>query len=465
MKNKRKIWIFLFMFISVRLFSKEFNINEDLSYLKYLLEQAYAGYDYNVANGTDYNKLLKNVQSKYNSLLKDNKTDNIDIFAKCIDEELIQKNLPDNHFFISTDKKYYGIVSHYWSYSPMIIEKRENRYFVYNPSEDSIPEGTEYTGSKENLFPCYYNGDIKYYVGCLSVKFEKLLTTSFDNKTVQIPLYGDYIVQKHNWINMYTTEKTFYLSIGDCNLYNEDSKKHKEAKLLLDNCIQKLHKKKYENIILDLRGNNGGTENNILPVLLAINSEPNKKKEDEFTKKIRFLRNGEKDYFSTPINEAFYEYYKTNSGIKIDNLDDYKNNKEKKRFSIVKFPDNNYKSDFKGRLFILMNTFTASAAEQIILDAHLFENVILLGTNTMGGIDYESLLTYELPNSRIQVNLPATSHKETTALQINKHWHGDTFGFYPDYWCTSFDLLPTLIELTDDVDLENVLFDLEKGLL
>lgn len=373
--------------------------------------------------------------------------------------------MPDNHLLISTEKKTYGAVAHFWSYSMMIIEKKNDDFYVYLDSEEDIPVGTKYTGDKANLFPCYFDGGKKYYLGVLSDKFEYSLITSFNNKTYTIPLYGDNILQKLNWIGKQSTKKSFYLSIGDCNLSNENSKKHTEIKNQLDSYLKELRNKKFENIILDLRGNNGGTENNVLPVLFAIDSTKNKKQESDFTEKIRFLRNGEKSYFSTPINEAYYEYYKSNPGIKIDDLNNFKGNKESKRFSVANFPDNGYKTNFKGKIIILMNTRTASAAEQIILDAYLFNNIILLGTNTMGALDYESLLSYKLPKSNLEIHLPADSNKEVIALQNNTKWHGDQYGFYPDYWCTSFDLLSTIIELTGDEELETVLSDLENNLL
>ena len=119
--------------------------------------------------------------------------------------------------------------------------------------------------------------------------------------------------------------------------------------------------------------------------------------------------------------------------------------------------------NFKGNLIILMNYYTASAAELFITESYMFDNVILLGCNSRGCFDFGGKLIYNLPHSDISIELCSDSYKEMKFAQENPHWHGDYRGFYPDYWVADYALLKTLVFLTSDKKLKRALKGIEKN--
>ena len=66
-------------------------------------------------------------------------------------------------------------------------------------------------------------------------------------------------------------------------------------------------------------------------------------------------------------------------------------------------------------------------------------------------------------NTKVKLTLCAESLKDTGLLSKNPKWHGDTKGFYPDYWATNETILDTLVYLTKDEELRTALKGLEKG--
>lgn len=128
-------------------------------------------------------------------------------------------------------------------------------------------------------------------------------------------------------------------------------------------------------------------------------------------------------------------------------------------------PEYDFEPAFKGNVIILCDFFSASAAELFIAYSYMFENVYLIGTNTSGTIDFGGVWDYYLPESGIKLHIACESFKESGFLQNNPHWHGDKKGFYPDFWCTSNSLLPTLVTITKDKKLRRKLHGLSDRLL
>ena len=83
--------------------------------------------------------------------------------------------------------------------------------------------------------------------------------------------------------------------------------------------------------------------------------------------------------------------------------------------------------------------------------------------NTSGCIDFGDVYTYELPNSKVKMHLAGSDMRRIPVFSQNSHWHGDTKGFYPDYWAGNAEVLDTLVSLTGDAELRTALKGLEKG--
>ncbi len=62
---------------------------------------------------------------------------------------------------------------------------------------------------------------------------------------------------------------------------------------------------------------------------------------------------------------------------------------------------------------------------------------MIFGQKTAGMLDFADELDYRLPDSNLVLHLSSCDLRNLKILKNNLHWHGDTEGFYPDYWCFS----------------------------
>ena len=109
--------------------------------------------------------------------------------------------------------------------------------------------------------------------------------------------------------------------------------------------------------------------------------------------------------------------------------------------------------EFNGRFILITDWGTGSSAETFIsVMKNLFKDkVILAGQNTAGCLDYANVHTFVLPDSRLRIMLSQTDFTQTPMLQPESGWHGDSQGFFPDYWfCLTGDF--DLMELIDFVN-------------
>ena len=88
--------------------------------------------------------------------------------------------------------------------------------------------------------------------------------------------------------------------------------------------------------------------------------------------------------------------------------------------------------------------------------------VYVIGENTNGCISYGDVNSYCLPESKVNVNIPISDF--TNILKRFPSWHGEGYGFYPDYWCTSENLLETLVVLSGDDELKFALHGIDYDL-
>ena len=200
--------------------------------------------------------------------------------------------------------------------------------------------------------------------------------------------------------------------------------------------------------------------NNITPVLSAINFQGDYKNLSEVDKKIETY-SASKFIDSELVREAGLQLAEGNPAYKkyveYDSIYDYQIANPRKTYD--------FKPAYKGNIIIIIDFHSASASELFIAYSYMFDNVYLVGTNSSGTIDFGDLLDYSLPESNVKLHLAARSFKDSDFLQKNPHWHGDTKGFYPDYWCTDSSLLPTLVAITKDKKLHRKLRGLYKHLL
>ena len=93
------------------------------------------------------------------------------------------------------------------------------------------------------------------------------------------------------------------------------------------------------------------------------------------------------------------------------------------------------RGSYKGTVYMLVNSETASAGETAVLYARSLRNLVLIGENTMGCNTFGNVAGYVLKNSHIVCRIPNVIN-----LCENLDECGEGRGFVPDYWVDSHDV-------------------------
>jgi len=461
MKSKVITFLLLVLF-SFSAASTEKELDENLQYFKEIYTQANAQYEYEKELGLDIDAVVSEIKQSYLEQCKPDNPINSDILVTCYGTvlEKVQK-VPNNHFAVYNQNHFYGAKYWLWNYSLVVFEKRNDDYYCIQPGFTKIKKCGKYTGDISNLFKLPDNegkGKELYRFGILDENWIEEGIVSVDGNDYSVPLYGlPSHLHDESGIDVKTTDKTFYICFNNFTFFWDDANKYRELQNTLNEYLKLFDDNEYENIIVDLRGNIGGMERSFYPFMERLAAGRDYGKQRGFKKKLDSLYNGRKRYYSDYINQNFLEAMKANPGSYDRNEEEKL--KKSKGFYFEQYNHDYYDFDcnFKGKLIILMNYCTASAAELFITESYMFDNVILLGSNSRGCFDFGGKLVYKLPNSDISIELCSDSYKEMKFTQENPHWHGDYKGFYPDYWVTDYALLKTLVYLTSDRKLKRAL--------
>ena len=284
----------------------------------------------------------------------------------------------------------------------------------------------------------------------------------------------DYIIRS----GCRVTENTAYFSLTSFMMPEENSATRRGAEIMLrklsDNVMKYRGKK---NIIVDLRGNGGGTLSlsEDFAWALLFDGKTSFREDNGFEKKIYSAR----EINSPAIAQARYNNVVNRFSVEkkwmknaTNNLNAQKAN-PKKDFYLSEMEYKWYKdgepckNDFTGNIYVLTDRDTGSASEYFCALLKIWcddENRIkLVGENTAGRIENGGVWNYYLPNSGIGISLSDTTY--VPILREFSSWHGEGGGFFPDVWCTGYDLLETLVLLTGDEELRSELDNIYSGLL
>ena len=122
-------------------------------------------------------------------------------------------------------------------------------------------------------------------------------------------------------------------------------------------------------------------------------------------------------------------------------------------------------ADFSGDIYILTDRYSASCSEYSVafLNALAKNNDVKihhLGESTQGAVFYINPWSLGLPNSGLWLYVP-TARSRSQAFNYPS-FHGEGYGWFPEYWVTHYNLLNTLCNLIDDPELTEALKGLEK---
>lgn len=471
-------------------------VDEDFEYLKTCLTQCWVGYDEVVKKGFNLDKCIRKMKvdyklSKANHQKKKNSNKNYVVYNDVDNWAMtyaIQKNLMselddkirDAHFFVYGDKNGGSLSPLFLQfYSTVYFEKNGEEFFVCSSNEEKIKPGMKYTGDKELLLPWIQNGKLMYRFGVKNQYLYKDTKINLDNKNYKVSLtYFNAIPTIKNHVGFVTTENTVYVSLSDCILNGKTEHETKEIREHFDLVMKDLRENNQKkNLILDLRGNSGGYEIYPKQILQSYFYGNDDVKAYTFNSFYDVFNTGTISLESLEIAEKAYEDMKKNFfdderkiQNALDKVNELKANTSRSYLGLhdpvmSQLPQIKSQS-YNGKIFVLIDKNTASAAE-VGTALSFYENknsVVLVGENSWGCIDFGGKYEYVLPNSKVRVTLCFNDGRKRAGIAQNEHWHGDTYGFYPDYYATSENLMDSLVYLTGDSDLPKVLAGIEKEL-
>ena len=498
----------------------EKEIKEDLKYLKYYFENMYAGYELMVEKGFDIDKVCDQIYVKISKEKGSLEKVNSSLFRKIIQEVLLKEiNIVDMHLSIAG----IGAPLKRLYFSDIYFKEKQGpqgkQYFVYKIQQDPFTEamkkdltilplpeevkiGMEYTGPEVNLRECILDSEKVYRYAVLTNKNPKYANISLEGTSITIPVLPSISLSSEKMQGYAETEDTLYISLRDF-VFNSGSANYEELgkrefQSLCENARELSKGKK--NLIIDLRNNGGGDpfrRNAVFANLMYNSSEIT---QDIVTSIAVVGEDNEKRILSSPLahfyrRNFFYDMKKFFKSFEFKDYDvkypfeifeeiEYKNWKKinySYAFGELFFPSRKWitefngeikdlpEPDFKGDIYMLTNSYSASCSEYSMALAYEFEKfdgvqVHHIGENTCGAVSYVNPVSIVLPNSGFWMYIPTALNLDSKAFMHSKY-HGEGEGWYPDYWVNSFQISELLQYLIDDPELKEMLVGIERGYL
>jgi hypothetical protein len=187
----------------------------------------------------------------------------------------------------------------------------------------------------------------------------------------------------------------------------------------------------YDNLIIDLRGNGGGTDYSYRPILKYIYTNPVRHLSGEYLDTQTLI-----DGLSNWVETADKKKY-------ADEITDIKNDLKRMEGKIGLFipydPEANFgytKQDtiypYPKNVVILANEKSASSTEKFILDAKQSKKVKILGTPTYGAVDYVSVREFKLDCENYTLYMP------TIRMMRLPDYPLDNIGIQPDIYMDKY---------------------------
>lgn len=451
-------------------------IHEDFLYFKECITQAYVNYDEAKKDyGFDIDDCIKEAEKMY--LKKSGRSKEIDrvLISYCINTYFYDHlGFVDEHFGIKAQSDFVNYFDrNYANFTNIFFEKKDDDFFVYSSDELKIRKNDKYTGNQDSLKKCIHDGKILYRYIVMDKSDLTETEISINGNTYKIKCFFDGYANKEDWFTFKETDKSLYFALKDC-MYIPDALHQEEYNKITEQLISISPEK---NIILDLRSNMGGDKHLLEELLIPMFYKVEYKDFNNYNTLSNIVYSGSKTLNSLMISEAKlknalkYNYSLESMAYFKNEVEEQKKN-PKRYYSGLEnlgynFLPQNGNEKLNGTLYILLDRSTASAAEHGIAFSYLFnrDKVVLIGTNSGGALESGGAYTYTLPNSKVEIELPSRDYRKSTLLINNPHWNGDSKGFYPDYWTTNGDLIPTLQILTGDDSVPAILDGIKNGQL
>ncbi len=398
-------------------FITRYQFFEDIKVIKYIFNNGYSGKDYWSKNGIDFDLMYKKLDELGNT--KKSKISVREI--ECILAESL-KNIIDGHLTIFGESTYRFFKHKDVYFADILIEKRDNNYFVIYSKQQEIKEGMRFDDSQDLLFKTLSpKGKEHFLIGILSYEKISNFNIKFDSKEYVLKLHPN----KFNEAN-FNNDKVFYLeekeNIPIIHVTNFGVRNDKELLKYVE------YGKELKNsfcFILNLYNNKGGSSNYPMQFFININN-------------FAAWENIYAELITPATLQAQIHRFKYLKDPRPDvpkwvnslnkTIDDQKKN-PKYYWNIRNLYTDNETGTFNGTAIILINRNVASSGEAAISYSKCLKNSILIGENSAGIGTFGEVYFYILPNSKIRFQLPGK-------LFLMKDFY-EGIGFIPDYWLDS----------------------------
>lgn len=391
---------------------------ETLKDVIYLLETSYIDFDVVEKQGFDKDAFIKNGEKKFG---KENQIKTAEVYDYIC--KSFEPYVNDSHFNISYMDNWKQFICMKVIYlSDTYVEKTEKDYKIIKSSR--IPLGTDLKLAEENLFKTILNGKEVYRLGVLESDYNNIVTklsVFIDNKKVNLNCVYMPEYFSSNEFRFIETKNNVYINIPIMNIGNEHFHQFNE-------CVEKCKKKK--NIIIDLRQNPGGDDSYYFDFLYFLYYGKKEKSENILKDFNEYFESAKAKYINSPLikqqYQIFYDYYKDN-GLDTEPLEFLMNKPMGISYEESSQKNKRKEGQFKGNIIFLTSKNTASSAEDIIIHTkRIFDNVFIVGTNTMGCLKNANCCISKLKKSGIQI-------QTGSAQWINEFAIEEGVGFMPDY--------------------------------
>ena len=419
-------------------------IEHDCEVLKEYLQDASIDVSLAIDDGLDIDNLISNIKTEYLNyyvpLSKKNNTESQDekgIYREAFSASIawvLQNNLPiknAHNGIIYKEKEKNTVYTKYTFASDIYFELKENEYYVISSNVNEINQGMKYTGDKKNIVKSIENNKIVYrYVYFYEANIEEG-KINIENVEYTIPVkFCVFRSDKEDIISYEIKNNNLFVTINLCETRTEEQKKKYE------DTVKQISQEIFRtnNVIFDLRNNSGGYLNMLYPIIDSLVLGPDYgKKENDCIELNAIINSGSKVLNTKTIR---------NTSLLSNNNNFLINHKDERYPVYNPSINNNFIPNYSGNIIVIQSTGTCSAAEHFIaVLQYIFKNqMTIIGQKSNGLLDFGGSLGYMLPDSKIKLNLSYIDQRSLLILKENKKWHGDTEGFYPDYWYFSNDL-------------------------
>ena len=427
-------------------------IDSDCEYLKTIFEEASIDISKTIDEGLDSAKLIEDIKTEYARLFKKKypepklNENGIDAkrFAQAINTVLFDNlTRADCHLSIYGEGFGYAPFIPYVTYfSDVFFEKSGDFYFVYSSKNKRIKPGMKYTGDEMDLYKTFVDGRELYRFGIFANQYPARRYVNIEEKDYRVSMsIATGPVEQEENLTYKLEDKVLKIVFSSCTWKTEAE--YNRLMDAMDSICKVIKEQSVELVVVDMRRNGGGAMGISQSLTAALCGIQGGQEEDDFWNYMSYL-----EYGAVFINTLTTRTTNALKGHGGNSGNQYLLGKSGEKYILF---NEEYVEDFihqitpeyKGKILLVTDWGTASAAEDFVgfLKVIFKDDVIVVGQNTLGCLDYGNIHDFLLRNSRLKITLCQTDYTDIVMLNSNIGWHGDGRGFYPDYWyCLDDDL-------------------------